>query len=259
MNQNRITTRRKHAPKTLHARLFNKARTRPRKQRASATAASSSGHTEDAGINVARALTIIFAIHVVGIAMIFIHKHYLSGRTEAPVMAAAEQNLQVYTEEQIEARPKLSNGDLTVLPKKGDNYATLAKRYHVDEADLRNANMGIAIRPGGVLRIPQQRRIVAEKPPEVAAYEQQRGATPADQGLVEIKPANSRRLSPSNRDLQNAPRAEPVTSGRTHVIKSGENIWRISNKYKVSQKEVMSLNNISDPTKLKIGQVIKLP
>lgn len=210
-------------------------------------------------MNVARALTIIFAIHVIAIAMIFIHKQYLSGRSHASTELGAENEIAVYTEAEIEELPKLSNGDLTILPRKGDNYATLAKRYGIDEADLRNANMGIAIRPGGVLRIPQKRRIVAEKPPEVTSLEHQRPSTPADEGLVEIRPLNSRRIMPTVEELKAAPRAEPVFSGRTHVIKSGDNIWRISNTYNVDQKEVMRINDITDPTKLKIGQVIKLP
>lgn len=82
MKHDRIPTRRSPARKTLYARLFNKAR--PVKQRASAAATASAGDMEEGGINISRSLTIIFAIHIIAIGMIFIHKQYLSGRTELP-------------------------------------------------------------------------------------------------------------------------------------------------------------------------------
>ncbi len=270
MKFDRLPTRRMPVRKKLHARLFNKTKTKakPRKQRASAAAASADD-VEESGINISRSLTIIFAIHIVAIGMIFIHKQYLSGRTAAPAStASAEAGADPVSATPAKPAnlPQLSNGDLTVLPKKGDNYTTLAKKYNVDEADLRNANRGIAIHPGVVLRIPQGRRIVAEAPPEVEAYRNHAPPTDSDRGLVEILPhvesARPQVIVPSNRQLEEAPRASvvsPAPSGKTHTVKSGDNIWRISNDNNVSQQELMKLNNISDPTKLKIGQVLKIP
>ncbi len=265
MKFDRIPTRRMPVRKKLHARLFNKTKAKPRKQRASAAAASAD-EIEESGINISRSLTIIFAIHIVAIGMIFIHKQYLSGRTAAPSSSATAEAASDPDSAAPASLPQLSNGDLTVLPGKGDNYTILAKKYNVDEADLRNANRGVAIRPGVVLRIPQGRRIVAEAPPEVEAYKKHAPQTDSERGLVEILPAvESARpqiVVPSKRQLEEAPRAaivSPAPSGKTHTIKSGDNIWRISNEYNVSQQELMKINNITDPTKLKIGQVIKLP
>ena len=86
MKYDRIPTRRQPVRKTLFARLFNKAK--PKKQRAAA-AATTAEDMEEGGINISRSLTIIFAIHIVAIGMIFIHKQYLSGRTSVPESAAA--------------------------------------------------------------------------------------------------------------------------------------------------------------------------
>ena len=125
-------------------------------------------------------------------------------------------------------------------------------------------NSGTDIRPGVVLRIPQGKRIVAEMPPEVAAIREHRTTSDADLGLVEILPPlkteNAQLIRPAiSQDREVIPRAGLVASGRTHIVKSGDNLWRISNNYKVSQQELMTINNITDPSKLKIGQLLKLP
>jgi LysM repeat protein len=269
MKNERIPTRRQPIRKTFYARLFNKAK--PKKQCASA-AAPTADDMEEGGINISRSLTIIFAIHIVAIGMIFIHKQYLSGRTAAPESAAAAAAAPVAkttpaaapSAQRTENLPVLSGGDKPYMVRKGDNYTIIAAKHNVDESELREMNRGTDIRAGVVLRIPQRQRIVAEMPPELTAIRDQARPSDSDLGLVEILPpadADTAKLirpavSENDGDI---PRAAPVGSSRTHTVKSGENIWRISNQYKVSQKELMAVNNISDPTKLKIGQMLKLP
>lgn len=265
MKYERIPTRRQPVRKTLYARLFNKAK--PIKQRAAA-AAPSADDMDEGGINISRSLTIIFAIHIVAIGMIFIHKQYLSGRTAAPegtaVAAIVETPAAAPTERRNDVLPVLSGGDKPYMVRKGDNYAIISAKHNVDESELREMNRGTDIRAGVVLRIPQSQRIVAEMPPELTAIRDQAKPSDSDLGLVEILPpvdadtAQLIRPAISEND-QDIPRAAPIGSGRTHTVKSGENIWRISSQYKVSQKELMAINNINDPTKLKIGQMLKLP
>ena len=262
MKYERIPTRRKPVRKTFYARLFNK--TKPKKQRAAAATAED---MDEGGINISRSLTIIFAIHILAIGMIFIHKQYLSGRTETPESSAKIESVETAAPAVSTSRnndlPILSRGDEPYMVKKGDNYSIIARKQGVDESELRNMNRGADIRAGVVLRIPQGKRIVAEVPPEVAAIRNQPAIPVSEQGLVEILPqaatAQPQLIRPTNRQLEDAPRANPVGSGRIHTVKSGENIWRISNRYKVSQKELLSLNGITDPSKLQIGQVLKLP
>lgn len=267
MKNERIPTRRQPVHKTFYARLFNKAK--PIKQRAAA-AAPTADDMEEGGINISRSLTIIFAIHIVAIGMIFIHKQYLSGRTSAPESATAAalvaKTIPVVaaTESRPDVLPVLSGGDKPYMVRKGDNYAIIAAKHNVGESELREMNRGTDIRAGVVLRIPQSQRIVAEMPPELTAIRDQARPSDSDLGLVEILPsvnADSAQLirpalSENDSDI---PRAAPVGSGRTHTVKAGDNIWRISNQYKVSQKDLMAVNKINDPTKLKIGQMLKLP
>lgn len=258
-----IPTRRKTVHKKLFARLFNKPRTR--KQRASAATASAEDFDES-GRSISRSLTIIFAIHILAIGMIFIHKQYLSGRTPDPqptAQKAAPAAPVAQAPERNDTLPTLSSGDKIYRVKAGDNYTIIARNQQVDETELRNLNNGADIRPGTALRIPQSRRIVAIESPEVEALRNPRPTRQAEQGLIDLLP-------PIDEQIANAPVAQVVrpnvsagppatSSGRTHTVKSGENIWRISNQYKVDQNELMRLNNITDPTRLRIGQELKIP
>jgi len=264
MKFDRIPTRRTPVRKTLSARIFNQTKTK--RQRAAAATASHED-LEESGINISRSLTIIFAIHILAIGMIFVHKQYLSDRTPAPVSISEEAAPKAPTPA-APARnndlPKLSTGDTPYMVRQGDNYTIIAAKHNVEESELRNLNHGADIRAGAVLLIPQSKRIIAEDPPEVAAIRNQPGFDDSERGLVEIVPpvatTQARMIRPVTlREVEDAPRASVVGSGRTHILKAGENIWRISTKYQVSQKELMALNNITDPTKLKIGQVINLP
>ncbi|MES2983005.1 MAG: LysM peptidoglycan-binding domain-containing protein [Verrucomicrobiota bacterium] len=260
MKLDQIPTRRKPVQKTVYARLFN--RTKFRKQRASAATASPE-EFDDSGSNISRSLSIIFAIHILAIGMIFIHKQYLSGRTDAPAVANQEEAdhsvAAAVSPERMDQLPELSTGVKPYMVKKGDNFTIIAAKYGVDEAELRKLNQGKELRAGAVFRIPQAKRIVAVEPVEVEAIRNQSTPNSSEDGLVEI-PLNANG-SQAVANLPNAiPRAVPtVATGKTHTVKSGESVWRISKQYNLTEKDLMSLNGISDPSKLRTGQVLKLP
>lgn len=257
MKLDQIPTRRKPVQKTVYARLFN--RTKFRKQRASAATASPE-EFDDSGSNISRSLSIIFAIHILAIGMIFIHKQYLSGRTSAPEVANHEDVDRVaaatVSPERSDRLPELSSGDKPYMVKKGDNFTIIATKFGVDEAELRKLNRGTELRAGAVFRIPQAKRIVAVEPVEVEAIRNQSVRNESENGLVEILPTANGSANSAN--LPNAvPRA--VSAAKVHMVKSGESVWRIAKQYNLTEKELMGLNGISDPSKLKAGQILKLP
>ena len=259
MKLDQIPTRRKPVQKTVYARLFN--RTKFRKQRASAATAEPEDF-DDSGSNISRSLSIIFAFHILAIGMIFIHKHYLSDKTEAPAKPKSQQAEHVApaSQERIDSHSELNNGIKVDMVKKGDNFAIFAARHGVDEAELRRLNEGKEFRAGAVFRIPQVKRIVAVEPPEVEAIRNQTSQNSSEDGLVELPVATNVSQSTSNQSSNTIPRAVPTSaSGKTHTVKAGESVWRISKQYNLTEKELMSLKGISDPSKLRAGQVLKLP
>lgn len=272
MKPHTLHVKRRPAPKGMLHKLS--AVTRSRKQRVAAAAPAEDMEAEDGSSRISRALTIIFLIHIVAVGMIFIHKHFLSGRSiEMPAASAKTTTPEAAPVAATPARPRealprLSSGDKVYVVQPGDNYTRIAEREGVEESALREANQQIEIRPGLILSVPP-RRIVAEEPAEVARIRQQGSAAAPvasavpDDGLV---PAI---------DVNEAPRAQPVAvspattpaaaatpasaSGRTHVVKAGDNVWRISQKYKVRQDDLMKANKITDARKVRVGMELVIP
>ncbi len=51
----------------------------------------------------------------------------------------------------------------------------------------------------------------------------------------------------------------PVTAERTHIVQSGENLFRIGLQYGFTVSQLASYNGIVNPDRLDVGQVIKIP
>ena len=243
--------------------------TKNRRQRVAATAPAGAVdmEAEDGGSKISRALTIIFLIHIVAIGLIFIHQKFLDGRPAEATGSVATSKDQPAADQAAPTRrtdlPRLSSGEKPYIVRTGDNYARIAAAEGVDEGELRHLNEDVDIGPGLILKIPPK-RIVAVEPPEVLEIREQSLATD-DRGLVEAIPV----------DVSNAPKAQLVrpntsgamvgtstattASGITYTVKSGDSIYRIANQYKVSQDDLMRINQITDPRKMKIGMKLTIP
>jgi LysM repeat protein len=51
----------------------------------------------------------------------------------------------------------------------------------------------------------------------------------------------------------------PPSSGKTYIVKKGDNPVAIAKKLKVSYDDLVALNHIEDPRKLQIGQKLLIP
>jgi LysM repeat protein len=79
------------------------------------------------------------------------------------------------------------------------------------------------------------------------------------------KPSHSPSKLSSKDDQASAPTvvkavaARPLSSGKTYVVKKGDNPVTIAKKLKVPYDDLMVLNHIEDPRKLRIGQKLLIP
>ena len=79
------------------------------------------------------------------------------------------------------------------------------------------------------------------------------------------KPSHSPGKLPLKDEHANAPpiakaaAGKPVSSGQTYVVKKGDNPVTIAKKLKVPYDDLMALNHIEDPRKLRIGQKLLIP
>ncbi len=235
---------------------FHAVTARGRRQRVAAAAAATEIEEEYHGSKISRSLTIIFLIHIVAIALIFIHQQFLQGR-ESGATTAAESGAAppaAKTNRRSGEPPRLSSGEKPYIVRAGDNYARIAAAEQVDEGDLREINNHVEISPGLILKIPP-RRIVAEEPPEVAAI-RERNDQAADRGqVVDVSDAPRAVMV---RPAAVPPRAAPATA-RHHVVKPGESVYRIAKQYDISQESLMKANGISDPLKLRAGARLTIP
>lgn len=82
------------------------------------------------------------------------------------------------------------------------------------------------------------------------------------------KPASRTARNDDDDDRPSKPKTQQSSSGskpksvstgsRTHVVKSGDTVYNISRRYGMSASEVMKANGISDPSRLQLGQVLKI-
>jgi LysM repeat protein len=110
----------------------------------------------------------------------------------------------------------------------GDNLLTIAKTFGVTAADLKAAN-GLStdtIHPGQVLNLP--------------------GA----------KSSNDAPTVPPSKSSETA---ESKPAVKTYSVKSGDRLVFIAKKFGVTQEDIVALNKIKDPSKLQVGQSLKIP
>ncbi|MFZ9936554.1 MAG: LysM peptidoglycan-binding domain-containing protein [Luteolibacter sp.] len=240
---------------------FHAVTTRGRRQRVAAAGTAPEIEEEYDGARISRSLTIIFLIHIVAIALIFIHQQFLQGRESGSASSSGNKAATTTADapRRIAPRrsgepPRLSSGEKPYIVRAGDNYARIAAAEEVDEGDLRDINNHAEISPGLILKIPP-RRIVAEEPPELAAIRESNSQASGRGQVVDVSDAPRAVMV---RPVAAPPRATPV-SRRHHVVKPGESIYGLSKQYEVSQQALMEANGISDPLKLRAGARLTIP
>ena len=291
--------------------------TRHRNQRVAATATAEDLEGEDHSARISRGFTIIFLIHVVAIALYFIHLNFLNDHSVAKTTPAASSETATLSKPRIDHPPTLSPDDATCIVVAGDSYARIAAREGVDEAALRAANQNKPIAAGLTFKLPPK-RIVATDPamvvalrkpappaasrgpveaPPLAASETQQPllvhpkiaheTTPSKVGheTTTVKPtketataksakesaaaksaketaaAKSAKLTAAAKSAKAtaAAKSTPTSSKQTYLVKSGDNLFRISKRYKIDQAALMRANNINDPAKLNTGMTLVIP
>ena len=79
--------------------------------------------------------------------------------------------------------------------------------------------------------------------------------------VAAVQKENTQRTDakPSRSPSKQEHATSPVSSGKTYIVKKGDNPVIIAKKLKVPYDDLMSLNHIEDPHKLQIGQKLLIP
>jgi membrane-bound lytic murein transglycosylase D len=133
--------------------------------------------------------------------------------------------------------------------KEGDNLGFISEWYHVGLSELRYWNNIYR----NMIRIGQRLAVYVD-PSKSDFYSKVDGMTFADkQGMigknVQFNPTPAQASTPVETDDEYI----------THTVRDGDTIWDIVKLYdNVSATEVLTLNNISDPQKIQVGQKLKI-
>ena len=195
------------------------------------------------------------------------------------------------------AQPKQAaqTQDSVYIVKKGDNLSKIAAKSGVSVAEICKANnitTKSILQIGQKLSIPGGASLPASATPaspqnvksenlskELEVYvvqrgdslsriAHQRGTTVASlMAINSLKNHNIRigqklhveKISPEKAAQSKTANAPVAGEGEIlHTVKSGEYLGSIAQKYSVSVKEICKLNSITDPRKLRAGQVLKI-
>ena len=276
MRPQRLTVKRRSAKKGGLTTLFaNVARKRKKRHRAATTADPADFEGDVPNLGIARALIVILAIHVVAIAGIFFHSHWLEGENSKVVKKPAAKPAQpaaLAAAAEEPDLPKIRSGDSLYTVGTGDTYEGIASRFGIDETELRSANDNIPLRQGRYLRIPPK-TITAVEPAEFAevraagqparvvpaapvppVVEEVEPAGPPAAGLVVTDAARQIDARESGEELPLT-----VTASGAYKVKPGDTFWAIAQKHGTSVEKLMTLNGIDDPKRLRVGMDLKLP
>ena len=91
-----------------------------------------------------------------------------------------------------------------------------------------------------------------------SAFPSSASTTTAAAAPAETKPPGAASsITPAKVSAKSPPKVSD--SGKTYVVAKGDNPVTISKKFKVSYDDLVTLNHIDDPRKLKIGQKLLIP
>lgn len=157
------------------------------------------------------------------------------------------------------SRPQQAAAGETIQVQQGDTLYGISKRYGVSIAaliELNHLTSGSSLKPGQQLVLPANgttsRRVASRSQPERTAS-------------LEPPAAPSRpeppRYEPAGKSAQPAAEPAPVAeaSGPSHTIKAGESLYGIARQHHVTLAELMRINGITEPRRVRVGTVLRLP
>ncbi len=191
------------------------------------------------------AFIVVLLLHVVAVGGIYAFNRIKASRHDfEPLLGSAVEAAPAATKNS--AKDATNDAAPAASPKpsipshyevaKGDTLWAIAKKFDITPADLAAANQ---IKVDATLQIRQELKL------------------PGAGGSVVEPPLPKAEAKPHPAVASAAAASESAFP--TYKVKSGDRILFIAKRFGVSPEELIALNRIKDPTKLQIGQELKLP
>lgn len=160
----------------------------------------------------------------------------------------------------------------------GETLSKIASRYGVSVDQLEKANgltANSVLRSGQMLVLPKAETKVVQAPALAKQPSTQKASDGAAKPVVAPK-ADAQAKAPvatkaasepksetkteAKADAKAAPKAADAGAGeQEYVVVSGDNPYSIAKRFHVSYQKLVEINGIEDPTKIRIGQKLKIP
>jgi LysM repeat protein len=251
---------------------------------------------EEPNMKFSHALLVVLALHVIAVGGVFAFNSIKAGQAAAAKNAAKEEIARAVARTSSPPKPSAPDNVIegwqgrTHTVQAGDTLSRLASLYKTTIEAIENEN-GITtysmIRVGQVLKIPAA-KTQTTKPatdPASAAAKHAFLATKSDLPKAPVAtttkaetpkppvtttakaetPKPTTAATPPSKPLAQSanPAKEEVppasTDGNTYTVAKGDNPYSIAKKLHVSYNELIAINEIKDPTRVQIGQKLKIP
>ncbi len=251
---------------------------------------------EEPNMKFSHALIVVLALHVIAVGGVFAFNSIKARQSSTAKASAKSENASLASAAVAPSKTSSAQPDSGVKAGKthsvqaGDTLSRIAALYKVTVESLEKEN-GITsfsmIRVGQLLKIPAPERVTAKpepaKPttdPATVAAKHAFLAAKSDLGqpsappkpesakAVPSKPHAMATASPAPAHPQPSPTKAETTKAEapstnsdsdTYVVAKGDNPYSIAKKLKVSYNELIAINEIKDPTRVQIGQKLKIP
>ena len=254
---------------------------------------------EEPNMKFSHALMVVLALHVIAVGGIFAFNSIKAGQSSSTKASTKGENALPAAQAAAQSKPSPKQGAMegwagkTHTVQAGDTLSRIAALYKSSVEAIEKEN-GITtysmIRVGQILKIPAPESLAVKpevakpatdpvtaaakhaflaaktdiakpaavitktdvaKPPAVVAKTD--AAKPLPVAATTPKPANAQ---PSPKKAETP---SPTTDSDVYVVAKGDNPYNIAKKLHVSYNELIALNEIKDPTRVQIGQKLKIP
>lgn len=186
-----------------------------------------------------------------------------TGASKAAAQTTTEPSPAVSATDAAPASAASAAGAKTYIVRAGDTMTRIASSLGVAIPDLERVNSlgsNAVLQVGQVLKVPE--KLVTQAASSVASgagkVAESAGKLP---GAVATAVTGRQNEAAAAASVATEAASAPVTGGATtdYTVVKGDNPWKIAKKFKISQEELMKANGITDPKKIQIGQVLKIP
>lgn len=130
-----------------------------------------------------------------------------------------------------------------VIVRPGDSLYKIARDYNVSISELMRANnmASPSVRIGQRITVPTM------------------GSKRAAKSLYKSKPVQASRAPETSADLDSGSDTGGYADGGSYKVKSGDSLYSIARRLNVKPEALARVNGIDDASKLKLGQVLRVP